>query len=81
MIQERERSVVSGALPLIAGLVVLVGVPALAIYWQNPVFGGVTGVILLLDLFFLADCSSSIPIRERSFSCSGIMSGRFASPA
>jgi regulator of protease activity HflC (stomatin/prohibitin superfamily) len=53
MIQERERTVLSGALPLIAGLVVLIGTPALAIYWQNPVFGGITGVILLLDLFFL----------------------------
>jgi len=53
MIQERESSFGNGGFPLVLGLAVLVGTPALAVVMQEAWFAVATVFILLLDVFFL----------------------------
>ena len=53
MIQEKESTALSGGFPLAVGVVVFFAVPAIAIYLQEPVIGGIAAVVMLLDVIFL----------------------------
>jgi len=53
MIQERERNVVHGGLALIVTVVVLIGMPAIALALRDPVVTGSVAVVLFLDLLCL----------------------------
>jgi regulator of protease activity HflC (stomatin/prohibitin superfamily) len=53
MIQERESSALPGYGPLLVGLLVLIGAPALAAMLQNGRVTAITVVLLLADIFFL----------------------------
>jgi len=53
MIQERESSAGNGIVPLLVGIAILLGMPALAIATQEPMMVVAAIFIVALDIFFL----------------------------